>query len=138
MALMNADWPSAIAKVKEEVADMQAVADAENAILSITPWHYCFYAEIVRQKKFDLDSDEVKQYLQLGNLRETMFFVSGELFNFSFSEITDGLVPVFQEDVRVWEVKDKTSGKHIGLWYLDLFARKGKKSRAWATTYRSH
>jgi len=138
MTLMNAVWPSAIAKVKEEVADMQAAADAENANISIAPWDYRFYAKKVRQKKFDLDSDEVKQYLQLDKLREAMFFVSGELFNFSFSEIKDGSVSVFHEDVRVWEVKDKTSEKNIGLWYLDPFARKGKRSGAWATTYRLH
>ncbi|NNM15509.1 MAG: M3 family metallopeptidase, partial [Bacteroidia bacterium] len=137
-ALLDAVWPAAIARVKEEVADMQAIANEEGANLTIEPWDYRYYAEKVRKKKYDLDSDEVKQYLQLGKLRDAMFFVSGELFNFHFTEITDGSVPVFHEDVRVWEVTDKTSKAHIGLWYLDPYARKGKRSGAWATTYRSH
>ncbi|RHW77717.1 M3 family metallopeptidase [Colwellia sp. RSH04] len=136
--LMEAVWPAAIARVDEEVADMLAIGKKQDGIENIEPWDYRFYAEKVRKDKYNLDSDEVKQYLQLNNLREAMFYVAGRLFNFSFSEITDGSVPVFHEDVRVWEVKDKTSGEHIGLWYLDPFARKGKRSGAWATTYRSH
>ncbi len=136
--LMNAVWPAAIARVKEEVADMQAIADANGDKITIEPWDYRYYAEKVRQKKYNLDSDEVKQYLQLDKLREAMFFVAGELFNFKFTPTEPGKVPVFHEDVNVWEVNDKTSGEHIGLWYLDPFARTGKRSGAWATTYRSH
>ncbi|MEQ8178128.1 MAG: M3 family metallopeptidase [Amphiplicatus sp.] len=138
IALMEAVWPASVARVKEEVADMQAVADAEGANISIEPWDYRFYAEKVRKAKYDLNSDEVKQYLELGRLREAMFYVAGELFNFAFAPVPEGSVPVFHEDVKVWEVTDKTSGAHIGLWYLDPFARPGKRSGAWATSYRSH
>ena len=138
MELMNAVWPAAIARVEEEVADMQAVADARGDSITIEPWDYRYYAEKVRQQKYDLDSDEVKQYLQLDKLREAMFYVAGELFNFKFKALPDGKVPVFHEDVKVWEVTDKTSGDLVGLWYLDPFARTGKRSGAWATTYRSH
>jgi len=138
LELMEAVWPAAVLRVKEEVSDMQALADSENAGITIEPWDYRYYAEKVRKEKYDLDSDEVKQYLQLDKLREAMFFVAGELFNFDFSPVKEGSVPVFHEDVKVWEVRDKTSGDHIGLWYLDPFARQGKRSGAWATTYRSH
>ncbi|WP_066964907.1 M3 family metallopeptidase [Microbulbifer sp. Q7] len=138
IALMEAVWPAAVARVHEEVADMQAVADAEKAGIKIKPWDYRFYAEKVRKAKYDLNSDEVKQYLQLDNLREGMFYVAGELFDFSFSPVEEGSVPVFHEDVKVWEVTDKTSGEHIGLWYLDPFARSGKRSGAWASMYRDH
>lgn len=138
MQLMMAVWPAAVARAHEEVADMQAVADGEGAKIKIEPWDYRFYAEKVRKAKYDLNSDEVKQYLELGKLREAMFFVAGELFNFSFTPVTDGSVPVYQEDMRVWEVTDKTTGAHIGLWYLDPFARTGKRSGAWANSYRAH
>lgn len=136
--LMEAVWPAALGRVKEEVADMQAMADAEGADIKIAPWDYRFYAEKVRKAKFDLDSDEVKQYLQLGKLTDAMFYVAGELFNFDFKPVAKGTVPVFHPDVGVWEVNDKTTGDFIGLWYLDPFARTGKRSGAWATTYRSH
>jgi peptidyl-dipeptidase Dcp len=136
--LMKTVWPAAIARVEEEVADMQAIADAEGADITIAPWDYRYYAEKVRKAKYDLDSDEVKQYLQLDKLREAMFYVAGRLFNFEFTPVPEGSVPVFHEDVKVWEVTDKTTGDHIGLWYLDPYARPGKRSGAWATTYRSH
>ena len=136
--LMEAVWPAALARVAEEVAEMQSLATAEGADITIEPWDYRYYMEKVRQAKYDLDSDEVKQYLQLDKLREAMFFVAGELFNFKFTPIAEGSIPVFHEDVKAWEVIDRTSGQHIGLWYLDPFARPGKRSGAWATTYRSH
>ncbi|MFY0624718.1 MAG: M3 family metallopeptidase [Reichenbachiella sp.] len=136
--LLEAVWPAAIARVSEEVSDMQALADKEGASISIAPWDYRYYAEKVRLEKYALDGDEVKKYLQLDKLREAMFFVAGELFNFKFTAIAKGKVPVFHEDVKVWEVTDKSSGRLIGLWYLDPYARKGKRSGAWANSYRSH
>ena len=136
--LMEAVWPAAISRVAEEVVDMQAIADANGDYITIEPWDYRYYAEKVRVAKYDLNSDEVKQYLQLDKLREAMFYVAGRLFNYKFEPVPEGSVPVFQEDVKVWEVTDLDSGAHIGLWYLDPFARAGKRSGAWATTYRSH
>lgn len=138
IALMEAVWPAAIARVEEEVEDMQALADANGDDITIEPWDYRFYAEKVRKAKYDLNSEEVKQYLQLDKLTDAMHFVAGELFNFEFTPVEEGTVPVFHEDVKVWEVKDKDSGKNIGLWYLDPYARQGKRSGAWAMTFRGH
>lgn len=138
LALLEAVWPAALARVREEVADMQAIADKSKSGITIEPWDYRYYAEKVRKAKYDLDSDEVKQYLQLDKLREAMFFVAGELFNFRFSPAPEGSVPVYHPDIKVWEVTDRTSGEHIGVWYLDPYARPGKRSGAWATSYRNH
>lgn len=135
MELMEAVWPAALARVREEVADMQSLADAERANIRIEPWDYRYYAEKVRKAKYDLDQNEVKQYLQLEKLREGMFWVAGELFNFRFTPVSD--VPVYHSDVRVWEVTDRTSGRHVGLWYFDPYARAGKRSGAWMNAYRS-
>ena len=138
MALLESVWPAAVARVVEEVTDMQALADMDDPGITIEPWDYRFYAEKVRKLRFALDSDEVKQYLQLEKLTEAMFYVAGELFNFRFTPVAEGSVPVFHPDVSVWEVSDKSTNSNIGLWYLDPFARKGKRSGAWATSYRSH
>ena len=138
MDLMMAVWPAAIARVEEEVSDMQTVANELGDNITIEPWDYRYYAEKVRKKKYDLDSDEVKQYLQLDKLTQALFYTAGRLFNYEFTPVEEGTVPVFHEDVKVWEVTDKDSGEHIGLWYLDPFAREGKRSGAWATTYRSY
>ena len=138
MELMEAVWPAALARVKEEVKDMQDLADSQGKEITIAPWDYRYYAEKVRQQKYDLNSDEVKQYLQLDKLTQALFFTAGELFNYKFTPVPEGTVPVYHPDVKVWEVTDKDSGEHIGLWYLDPYARKGKRSGAWATMYRSH
>lgn len=135
MELLEAVWTPAVERVKEEVRDMQALADKEGAKITIEPWDYRYYMEKVRKERYDLDANEVKQYLQLDKIRDAMFFVAGELFNFTFSPVKN--VPVFHPDVTVWEVKDKTSGKHVGLWYFDPYARDGKRSGAWMNAYRS-
>jgi peptidyl-dipeptidase Dcp len=135
MELMEAVWPPAVARVKEEVRDMQKVADRERANITIEPWDYRYYAEKVRKERYDLDQNEVKQYLQLDKLREAIHWVAGELFNFNFTPVNN--VPVYHPDVRVWEVTDRTTGKHIGLWYFDPFSRQGKQSGAWMNAYRN-
>jgi peptidyl-dipeptidase Dcp len=134
MELMEAVWKPAVARVHEEVADMQALAD-KGAKIKIEPWDYRYYMEKVRKAKYDLDQNEIKPYLQLEKLREGIFWVAGELFNFNFTPVTN--VPVAHPDIRVWEVTDKTSKKHIGLWYFDPYARAGKRSGAWMNAYRT-
>jgi peptidyl-dipeptidase Dcp len=134
MQLMEGVWTPAVARVREEVADMQALANRERANITIAPWDYRYYAEKVRKERYDLDQNQVKEYLQLDKLRDGMFWVAGELFNFNFAPISN--VPVYHPDVRVWEVTDKTNGRHIGLWYFDPYARPGKRSGAWMNAYR--
>ena len=132
--LMESVWEPAVAKVKEDVAEMQKIVDVEGGNFKIQPWDYRYYAEKVRKAKYDLDQNEVKQYLQLEKLREGMFWVAGELFNLSFKQIMN--VPVYHPDVRVWEVSNKVTGKLVGLWYFDPYARAGKRSGAWMNSYR--
>ena len=136
MELMEAVWKPAVARVKEEVADMQALADTEGAQIRIEPWDYRFYAEKVRKAKYDLDTNELKPYLQLEKLREGMFSVAEELFAMRFTELAAGTVPVYHPDVRVWRV-ERTDGRFIGLFYFDPFARVGKQSGAWMNAYRT-
>ncbi len=135
MKLMESVWPAAKARVKEEVTDMQALANREGAKIKIEPWDYRYYQEKVRKQRYDLDENEVKPYLQLDKIRDAMFWVAGEVFNFTFTPVTN--VPVFHPDVTVFEVKNKANGKHVGLWYFDPYARDGKRSGAWMNSYRS-
>jgi len=130
--LMMKVWPAAVARVKEEVGDMQAIADKEKAGIKIAPWDYRYYAEKVRQAKYDLDSNEIKQYLQLEKLREAMMWAAGKLYGFEFNQISN--VAVYHPDVRVWEVT--RAGKLVGVWYFDPYARTGKRSGAWMNAYR--
>src|SRR5690606_37336375 len=123
-----------LSRAREEVSDMQRLADKSKDKRKIAPWDYRFYAEKVRKAKYDLDEDEVKAYLQLDKLRDGMFWVAGERFGFTFTPVTG--IEVYHPDVSVWEVTDRTTGTHVGLWYLDPFARPGKRSGAWMNAYR--
>ena len=136
MELMEAVWTPAVARVHEEVADMQKVADTEKAGIKIEPWDYRYYAEKVRKAKYDLDETQVTPYMQLENLREGMFHMAKELFGFNFKPVDASKVPVYHPDVRVWEVTNPT-GELVGLWYFDPYARKGKRSGAWMNAYRT-
>lgn len=134
MELMMKVWPAAVGRVKEEVADMQEVADAEGAGITIAPWDYRYYSEKVRKLKYDLDEAEIKPYFKLDNMVDAMFDTANKLYGMTFTDNT-GTVPVFDPEVRTFEVQ--RGDKVVGLFYLDNFAREGKRSGAWMTTYRS-
>jgi peptidyl-dipeptidase Dcp len=140
MAQMMQVWPSAIARVRQEVADMQAVADKEaggpngqGKAPPIAPWDYRYYAEKVRKAKYDLDMQEVSRYLQLDKMREAVFWEAGQLYGFTFTPVT---APEFAPEMSVYEVKDR-AGRHLALWYFDPYARPIKQSGAWMDQYRS-
>lgn len=134
LELMEAVWRPALAQVNIDVVEMQKIVTTEGNNFEIAPWDYRYYSEKVRKEKYDLDQNEVKQYLQLEKLREGMFWVAGELFDLKFKQISN--IPVYHNDVRVWEVSNAISGKVVGLWYFDPYARKGKRSGAWMNAYR--
>ncbi|MBU3974741.1 MAG: M3 family metallopeptidase, partial [Alphaproteobacteria bacterium] len=131
MDLMNRVWAPAKARVAEEVADMRALAGHD-----IEPWDYLYYAEKVRKQKYDLDQNELKPYFELNNVRAGSFEMARRLYGFTFEKLAPGTVSVFHPDVTVYEVKD--AGRPVGLYYTDDYARAGKRSGAWMTTYRSH
>ena len=133
MELMLKVWPKAVARAKEEVVDMQELADeTESEKITIEPWDYRYYAEKVRKAKYDLDFATVKPYLQMDKLREGMMWAAGELYGFKFTQVKD--VPVFQDDVTVYKVT--RDDKLVGLWVFDPYARTGKRSGAWMNAYR--
>jgi peptidyl-dipeptidase Dcp len=134
--LMARVWPAAVARVREEVADMQAIADRETAGIRIAPWDYLFYAEKVRKARYDLDQSELKPHFEVSDMMAAAMWAAERRYQIAFHEITR-TVPVFHPDVRVWEVQDAATGAHRGLFYLDSFARVGKRSGAWAFSYRT-
>ncbi len=133
MELMLKVWKAATNRVKEEVADMQAIADKEGAKIKIEPWDYRFYAEKVRNAKYDIDQNVVKEYLQLDKILEGMFWAADQVFGLQMKKI-EGL-PVVHPDVTVYAVMRNT--KQIGMWYFDPYAREGKRSGAWMNEYRT-
>ena len=135
MELMMRVWPAAVARVHEEVADMKPFA-VKDGVQTIEPWDYRFYQEKVRKAKYDLSQDEIKPYFELSNIVKGMMWSAEQLYGLKFTENT-GSVPVFNPDVRTFVVTNAKTGELVGLHYLDTYARTGKRSGAWMTTYRS-
>ncbi|MDK2747340.1 MAG: M3 family metallopeptidase [Brevundimonas sp.] len=130
--LMDRVWAPAKARVAEEVADMKAIAGFD-----IEPWDYLYFAEKVRKAKYDLDQNQLKPYFELNAVRAGSFAMAERLYGFKFTKLPKGSVPTFEPDVEAYELHDKATGKLIGLYYTDDYARPGKRSGAWMTTYRS-
>jgi peptidyl-dipeptidase Dcp len=121
--------PAATARAKAEGADIQAVIDQEKGGFKLQPWDWNFYAEKVRKAKFDLDENEVKPYFEINTvLQKGVFYAANQLYGLTFEERKD--LPVYQEDVRVFDVIDQ-DGKKIALFYCDYFKRDNKNGGAW-------
>ncbi|HMR75061.1 MAG TPA: M3 family metallopeptidase [Polyangiaceae bacterium] len=132
--LMLRVWPAAVARVKQEVRDMQTLANKLGHKITIEPWDYRFYMEKVRKERYDLDQNEFKNYFELENMIAASYYMADRLYGYAFKEIT-GTVPVFHPDVRVFHVTNKSDGSHVGFLYRDDFARQYKRSGAWQATY---
>jgi peptidyl-dipeptidase Dcp len=121
--------PSVTAKAKQEAADIQALMNKETNGLKLEPWDWDYYAEKVRKAKYDLDENEVKPYFELNRVLEKgVFFAANQLYGITFKERKD--LPVYQDDVRVFEVFDADS-KPMALFYCDYFKRDNKSGGAW-------
>ncbi len=131
--LLDQVWEPAKKKAAEECADLQAVARAEGMNEPLAPWDWRYYAEKVRKARYDLDEAEVKPYFVLDNMIRAAFNTAERLFGVTFAERTD--LPVYHPDVRIYEVTD-AEGRAVGLFLHDNFARSGKRSGAWMSSYR--
>lgn len=133
MQLMEQVWAPALARAKEERAEMQALMQREGVSYKLEAWDWRYYAEKVRKARFDLSESELKPYFELENMLALQFHVAGQLFGLTFHERKD--IPVYHPDVRVWEVKGR-DGQHVGLFYGDFYAREGKNGGAWMSSLR--
>jgi len=121
--------PSVTAKVKEEVSAIQNVIDNQQGGFSLQPWDWTYYAEQVRKAKYDLDENQTKPYFELNSVLEKgVFYAANQLYGLTFKERHD--IPVYQQDVRVFEVYDKDK-KPFALFYCDYFKRDNKNGGAW-------
>lgn len=131
--LLDRLWPLAAARAQAEGDEIQAMIDAEGGGFELQPWDWAYYAEQVRQQRYELDEQELRPYFNLDNVRQGAFEVAGRLFGLSFEECRE--VPVFHDEVQAWEVKDG-DGTHLGLLLTDYHPRPGKKVGAWMDAFR--
>ena len=120
---------ASVARAKQEAAEMQKLIDKQKGGFKLQPWDWAFYSEQVRKEKYALDEAQVRPYFELDHvLKDGVFFAANKLYGVTFKQRTD--LPVYQPDVRVWEVFD-ADGSTIGLIYTDYFARESKHGGAW-------
>ncbi|WP_276345547.1 peptidyl-dipeptidase Dcp [Daejeonella sp. JGW-45] len=121
--------PAATAKAREEAAEIQKLIDQQNGGFKLEAWDWNFYSEQLRKMKFDIDENEIKPYLEIDNvLQKGVFYAANLLYGLTFKERKD--LPVYQEDVRVFDVFDK-DGKQMALFYADYYKRDNKRGGAW-------
>ena len=133
LKFMDALVPVATAKAASEQKEIQQVIDAQNGGFQVEPWDWDFYSEQVRKAKYDLDEAQVKPYFEINNVLENgVFYAAHQLYGISFKERKD--IPVYQPDVRVFEVFD-VDGKPMALFYCDYFKRDNKQGGAWMSEF---
>lgn len=131
-ALLEEVWEPARAKALAERDALQALIQRDGGNFRLQPWDWRYYAEKLRQEKYDFDEAALKPYFALDNLIQAAFFTAQKLFSVTFRERKD--MPGYHPDVRVWEVL--RDGAVIGLFYGDYFARPGKQGGAWMSSLR--
>lgn len=132
--LLERVWGPAKARVEAERVDLAALARSRGEPAVIQPWDWRFYAEKVRQARFELDEAEIKPYFALERMVEAAFDCASRLFGLAFVERPE--IRVYHGDVRVYEVRD-AAARTIGVFLHDNFARPTKRSGAWMSSYRS-
>lgn len=126
-------WKPAIAKVKEEVADMQAYADKHGDKITIEPWDYYYYAEKVKKEKYNFSEDDVRPYFHVDSVRKGIFTLANKLYGITFTEMPDA--PKYHPDVKVYDVKD-AQGNHVAVFMTDYFPRDSKRQGAWMSEFK--
>ncbi len=132
--LLNRVWTPSLGLARREAADLQATMKADGKEFALEPWDWRFYAEKVRNARFDLDDQALRPYFPIDRVREGAFHVANRLYGVTFTERTD--VPKYHPDVRVFEVKD-ADGSFLALYTVDYHPRPGKRSGAWCGRIRS-
>ena len=125
--------PPAVANAKREAADIQAIIDAEGGDFELASWDWDFYAEKVRMQRYNFDAAQLRPYFEMNNVLEKgVFFAAEQVFGITFKERHD--LPVYQEDVRVFEVFE-ADGSTLAIFLMDPYARPSKRGGAWMNSY---
>ena len=126
-------WKPSLEMAKQDVKEMQAIADKEGANIKIESWDWWYYAEKLRKEKYDLDEAEIKPYFSLDATKEGIFYVVEKLYGLKFIKRDD--LPTYHEEAEAYEVQE-ADGTHLAILYMDFHPRDGKRVGAWSTAFR--
>ncbi len=133
-AFLEELWTPALNLAKQEAADMQALIKKEGKNFTLESWDWSYYAEKIRQQRYELNEEEVQAYFKLENVLEGAFTVANKLYGITFTKLDN--MPIYHPEVTVYEAKD-SEGKHLGVYYFDFFPRPTKAVGAWMTEFRT-
>ena len=132
--LLDQIWTPAVAKAKEEIADIKAEIKKDGFNFEPEGWDYMYYADRAKKAKYNINEEEVSEYLEINNVLKGIFYVANKLYGLTFEEITDK-VPSYEKSAQCWRVIDK-DGKELAIFFSDYFPRDGKGAGAWCTSFR--
>ncbi len=125
--------PPAVANAHREAADLQAMIDTEGGDFELAAWDWAYYAEKVRQERYQFDENQLRPYFEVNNVMQNgLFYAAEQIYGLNFQERFD--LPVYQEDVRVFEVFEE-DGTTLAFFIMDLYARSSKRGGAWMNAY---
>ncbi len=124
----------AMPAAQKELEELQVFARKRDSISQLEKWDSAFYSEKLKQQKYNLNEEELKQYFELNNVLRGMFEVASNLFGIRFEE--DTTTDTYHEEVRAFRVLDE-SDAFVALFYADFHPRPGKRAGAWMTSYKS-
>lgn len=131
--LLDQVWKPALAKAKEELADIQEEMKKDGRDFTAEGWDWRYYADRAKRAKYAFDENELRPYLKLENVRDGLFYCANKLYGITLTPIKN--VPLPHPEAQAFEVKD-AKGKHIAILFMDFFPRASKRGGAWCGTYR--
>ncbi|MBQ4126486.1 MAG: M3 family metallopeptidase [Alistipes sp.] len=132
--LLDQVWGPAVEKAKQELNDIRAEIRKEGENFEPEGWDYMYYLDKAKKAKYAVDEQEIRSYMEIGNVMQGIFHVAGKLYGVTFKEITDQ-VPSYEPTAKAYEVIDK-DGKTLAIFYSDNFPRESKRAGAWCTSFR--
>ncbi|MBQ3083256.1 MAG: hypothetical protein IJC47_04885 [Alistipes sp.] len=133
-ALLDEVWKPAVKKAQEELQDIRREIRKEGHSFEPAGWDYMYYLDKAKQAKFAVDEQEIRAYLEIGNVMQGIFHVAGKLYGLTFREITAD-VPAYEPTAKAYEVLDR-DGSTLAIFYSDNFPRESKRAGAWCTSFR--
>lgn len=132
---LNKLWKPSLESAKREAEELQKLIDKEGGKFKLQPWDWRYYSEKLRKEKYALEEEMLKPYFELENVKKGIFYLANKLYGLNFKKLDN--MPVYNEEVQVYEITE-SDGSHVGIYYIDLHPRAGKRGGAWSSGFRSH
>lgn len=133
LTLLTQLWDAALPMATQEAKELQKMIDKEGGNFKLKSWDWWYYTEKLRKEKYALEESELRPYFSLASVQDGTYELVKRIFGLNIVRRDD--IPVYHEDVQVWEVQEE-NGDHIGILLVDYFPRASKRGGAWMSSYR--